>query len=331
MCHMLARILGLSLSVEYDGEETLGAKHQGLVAAVGPHGVFPLAMLGIGAFKFRPGQPYAEPGLSDLAARFAGASILFKVPILRELLLLMGVREASRPTLCRLLQDQHTVAINPGGIWEMVMCNSSQEAVYFQKGLGFVRLAMEHGRPLLACYSFGENQVSTRLLLARTAALLEGCALASRCALSYALSCALSCAKVSKSLHRRRFLPARPWQLYESYGGQGLRLWVAKHLRVGLPYFKGRWGLPFFLAPRPGHVHFVVGRRVPTTDDGRPCPNPTEEQVEAVFQRFIDEVGRLFLNNAARCLPPEVAARGLKVHRIGHGVVRHVKPESAKL
>ena len=33
----------------------------------------------------------------------------------------------------------------------------SQEALFFQRSLGFVRLAIEMGRPLLPCYSFGEN------------------------------------------------------------------------------------------------------------------------------------------------------------------------------
>ena len=50
-------------------------------------------MLGMGAFN-RPDTPYAENGLKDLNARFAGASILC-VPILRLLLLLMGVREVA--------------------------------------------------------------------------------------------------------------------------------------------------------------------------------------------------------------------------------------------
>ena len=162
VCRAIAVGMGLSLTVKYDGDiDDLGLQsdHRGLVAAVGPHGVFPIAMLGIGAFKFRPDTPYAEDGLKELSARFAGASILFSIPMLRELLLLMGVRDVSRPCIRKLLASEHSVAIQPGGIWEMVMCDSSQEALYYQRSLGFVRLAMEYGRPLLPCYSFGENQV----------------------------------------------------------------------------------------------------------------------------------------------------------------------------
>ena len=48
----VAIFFGLTLQVKYDGDTGgLSREHRGLVAAVGPHGVFPLAMLGIGAFR----------------------------------------------------------------------------------------------------------------------------------------------------------------------------------------------------------------------------------------------------------------------------------------
>ena len=189
-------------------------------------------------------------------------------PIVRELLLLMGVRDANRQTLRRLIEAGHTIAIQPGGVFEMVMCDSRQEALFFQRSLGFVRLAMEMGRPLLPAYSFGENQ------------------------------------------------------LFDAQGPSEWRLWVAKKLRVGLPFFYGRWGLPLCLAPKKTDVTFVVGRPVPP---GPPNPNPTDAEVEAVFERYADEMCRLFVRNAPKYLPPEIAARGLELHRIGHGVVRHAR------
>ena len=170
----------------------------------------------------------------------------------------------------------------------------SQEALFFQRSLGFVRLAIEMGRPLLPCYSFGENQ------------------------------------------------------LFKSWGGHGLRLWVARKLRIGLPFFQGRWGLPLCPLPRPTDVTFVVGRQVgagpqhshplmhnpltlsPSPDleqvpVGPANPRPSEAEVEAVFERYLEEIERLFAANAPKYLPPDVAARGLKIHRIGHGVVRHAR------
>ena len=117
-------------------------------------------MVGLGSWMFSPGLPgISDPRLDGWDARFAGASVLFLVPMLRELLFLCGVRDASRRCVLRLLAKGATVAINPGGIWEMVQAVSDREDVYVQKGLGFVRIAMESGRPLVPCYSFGENQL----------------------------------------------------------------------------------------------------------------------------------------------------------------------------
>ena len=118
--------------------------------------------------------------------------------------------------------------------------------------------------------------------------------------------------------------------MYEAHGGHGLRLWIAKKLRVGLPFFYGRWGIPLLLLPRPSHVHFVVGRRVPTTPGGVPNPKPTDAEVEAVFDRYTDEVCRLFLANAPKYLPSDVAARGLQIHRVGMGVVKTAKLAAAE-
>ena len=81
-----------------------------------------------------------------------------------------------------LLANGHTIAVNPGGIWEMVNSDHGQEKMYMQKNLGFVRIAMEAGLPLLPAYAFGENQLFTT-----------------------------------------------------SRVGLGLRLWIARKLRVGVP------------------------------------------------------------------------------------------------
>ena len=49
--------------------------------------------------------------------------------------------------------------------------------------------------------------------------------------------------------------------------------------------------------------------------------DPTEAEIEAVFERFVAELWRIFDENAAKYLPADVAARGLRVERIGVGVV----------
>ena len=48
-------------------------------------------------------------------------------------------------------------------------------------------------------------------------------------------------------------------------------------------------------------------------------------RLQQLIERYMDEVCRLWVANAGKYLPPEVAANGLKVHRIGHGCVRHAR------
>jgi len=240
------------------------------LACVSPHGVLPLSLIGFGMWKFcQRAGPYSEAALVGLDARAGGASILFKIPLLRELLLLANVRDASYGNLIRLLLSGRTVAINPGGNEEMTRQSHVQERIYVQNRLGFVRLAMKTGRPLLPAYAFGESQ------LFHTSTLF-----------------------------------------------QDLRLWIVRKYRVGVPLFTGRWGLPLIPIPRPTEVTFVVGREVPV---GPPNGDPSDAEVEAVFDRYVDEMSALFTANAAKYLPEKVAARGLEIHRVGHGLVRHAR------
>eukprot|EP00658_Telonema_sp_P-2_P022638 TRINITY_DN19048_c0_g1_i2.p1 TRINITY_DN19048_c0_g1~~TRINITY_DN19048_c0_g1_i2.p1 ORF type:complete len:180 (-),score=35.39 TRINITY_DN19048_c0_g1_i2:136-675(-) len=58
-----------------------------------------------------------------------------------------------------LIEAGRSVTLNPGGIYEQVMTDEAQEAAYCQRGLGFIRLAIKHGLPILPTYSFGENQM----------------------------------------------------------------------------------------------------------------------------------------------------------------------------
>lgn len=265
VCHAIGRLFGLRFYMKLDKVPTNGP----YLACVSPHGVLPLSLIGFGMWKFcvRAG-PYTEQSLVGLDARAAGASILFRIPLLRELLLLANVRDASYDNIIGLLTSGRTVAVNPGGNWEMTNASHEQERIYVQQRLGFIRLAMRTGRPLLPAYAFGESQLfhaSTRWL--------------------------------------------------------DQRLWMVRRLRIGVPLFTGRWGLPLPI-PIPTDVTFVVGREVPV---GPPTTTPTDAQVEEVFERYVDEMCRLFREHAAACLPASVAARGLEVHRIGHGLVRHAK------
>ncbi len=265
LCNLVfARMMGVDFVVVHDGDVDR-ARGRTAVVAASPHGAFPLSQVGLGMLHFRL-SPF--PGVERYLV--GGASILFCVPLLREFLLICGVRSAERRTLRRLLGSGITVALNPGGNHEMTCTRHDREQIFAQRGLGFVRLAIECGAPVVPAYAFGENQ------LFHTHSQLESC-----------------------------------------------RLWLVRRWRIGAPIFTGRWGVPYLIVPvrRASRVTLVIGRPV---EVGAPDPSPSAEKVEAVFADYVAEVARIFSTHAARYLPAEVAARGLRIERIGHGLVRHV-------
>ena len=121
-CRFVGRFLGLTFTVVYDGVDP--RRSRTCVVATTPHGAFPLAQVGLGMMRFRVHPPQ---GISQYL--IGGASILFFVPLLREFLLLGGVRHATRKTLQAFLRRGITVGLNPGGNYEMTSTNHRQEQV----------------------------------------------------------------------------------------------------------------------------------------------------------------------------------------------------------
>ena len=111
------RVFGLSSKVVFDDPDGLPTRPLQRVGCCSPHGAFPVTVLCFAMFRFRN-----DPALRHFRLRNAGATVLFCIPLLRELLLLLGVRDASRANLRRLLREGYSVAICPGGIWEQATC-----------------------------------------------------------------------------------------------------------------------------------------------------------------------------------------------------------------
>ena len=87
--------------------------------------------------------------------------MVFRQDYVRELLLLVGVRDADRRNIEALASDGVSIAVSPGGIWEMVNTRHDAEQVFVMKKLGFIRIAMATSTPIVPIYTFGENQLFT--------------------------------------------------------------------------------------------------------------------------------------------------------------------------
>merc|ERR1719291_1109403 len=89
--------------------------------------------------------------------------LLFNIPMLGEIFSMTNARPVDRKTIEHLLRSGASVAIQPGGVKEQAQTRHDQEQAFFPAKLGFIRLAIQHGTPLLPLYLFGENQLYKRV------------------------------------------------------------------------------------------------------------------------------------------------------------------------
>jgi len=123
------------------------------VLTLHPHGPFPLA-----ASILMP-QLALKNDARLRRVRFAAASAVFWLPLVRDVYVALGCVEASRTTLTRCLKAGLSVAILPGGEAEqLLVCPPefpTEDLVAPRDGL--FRLALETGAPIVPAYGFGER------------------------------------------------------------------------------------------------------------------------------------------------------------------------------
>lgn len=140
-------------SSDSDSEMEVSEPKQQFVIAFHPHGAYATSAMLFG------GEVFLNCSTSTNTWFVCVADLLFKIPGLSEFLLLCNARSAQQEVLDELLDAGCSVALQPGGIYEQVRFNHEQETAYFTRNLGFIRLAMRHGVPLMPAYQFGENQL----------------------------------------------------------------------------------------------------------------------------------------------------------------------------
>lgn len=266
-----ARMLGVEQSSIL--EEPLDPKKQYMITCT-PHGAYAVSGLLFIAPQWRVDPAYKGHRLTSI-----GASVLFLLPIVREIILLLGGREVTKTNLERLISAGNSIGMIPGGIWEQVNTDHTQEKTYVHKNLGFLRLAIKSRLHVIPMYGFGENQL---------------------------FSCHPHLTKLRQWLARR-------WVGLPLITGKwGTPLPHATHVThvygpsIDTGAVSDRITRAFLARPSASHTSSELG-----------SPELEKEILEAVFAEYRMSMHSLF--DRHKCLlPPAVAAKGLVFVRLGH-------------
>lgn len=86
-------------------------------------------------------------------------SVFFHIPILRELFQLHRCIEAKEESICKALEEGHSVALLVGGIEELLVSGSSSVQLILDKRKGFARIAKRMKVPIIPVVSPSENDL----------------------------------------------------------------------------------------------------------------------------------------------------------------------------
>ncbi|XP_017490391.1 PREDICTED: 2-acylglycerol O-acyltransferase 2-like, partial [Rhagoletis zephyria] len=138
-----------------------------------PHGILTIALA---INLLLDIEPFLRlfPGIRP---KVATLNINFGTPFLREMIRLFGYISSSKPALLHYLQksndpthpdnsDGYTsymVALSVGGTQEAMQTRPGEYLIVLKKRMGFVKLAIQTGSPIVPSFGFGDNDIYTPL------------------------------------------------------------------------------------------------------------------------------------------------------------------------
>eukprot|EP00892_Ulva_mutabilis_P012902 jgi/Ulvmu1/9985/UM059_0034.1 len=141
----------LQISVVYDSSHF--TDEGPYVIGVEPHSVLPVSIPAV-MNTLSDKLPEACQNCHSLAT-----SVVFSLPFARQIWWWLDIRPATRKHFDRLLEDGKTVCLNPGGVQECLYMRAGHEVAFLNKRLGFIRIALRHGAPLVPAFAFGQTDM----------------------------------------------------------------------------------------------------------------------------------------------------------------------------
>ncbi|KAL3764750.1 hypothetical protein ACHAW5_011301 [Stephanodiscus triporus] len=130
-------------------DENVRSSGKNFIFAAQPHGV--LSFCGICAAVSNPKDTLLVPT--------AAASVVLRTPLLKNLMGIFNLIDASAGSLRRHLKSGGSVLIYVGGIAELFKSCRTEERLYLKERKGFIKLALTEGVDVVPAYLFGNSSV----------------------------------------------------------------------------------------------------------------------------------------------------------------------------
>lgn len=151
LLRIFRRYLRMKVTVHEKLKAQQSKQNAQFLFAVFPHGCNSDYRIALDGMLF-DALPNIGKNITTLAA-----TVLFRIPLVRELALWTNCVDASRSVADKLLEKGKSVLVLPGGQAEQIRTVYGREIVYLNKRKGFIKLAMTHGVPVVPVYVFGAS------------------------------------------------------------------------------------------------------------------------------------------------------------------------------
>ncbi len=97
-------------------------------------------------------------------ARGVAEHLTWKIPVLREIFLNLGIVDGNPKNALRLLKSKHLMAVCPGGAQEAMRSYKDKYKLLWEDHYGFVKMAIKAQVPIIPCMSVGSDDAYVMLV-----------------------------------------------------------------------------------------------------------------------------------------------------------------------